>query len=251
MTQTESRTKVFASFFKKKRLPFFCARPPRQPRARFFLENRGPGAKNQRTFILFLVSCVALVAASIAFVDKPLALLMHRLFHRSLWFLPFAGIGQIPLTLASPALVVAALAAFWGWRPTPRAWSAIACALSVTIAVTFKDELKDAFGRTWPESWLHTNPSLIRDGVYGFTPFHGGEGWASFPSGHTAAIGAVAGVLWWREPERRWLWALLVVLTGIGLVGGNFHFLGDVIAGGYLGFACGRATLLLPFPAVP
>jgi hypothetical protein len=27
------RIEVFASFFKKKRLPFFCARPPRHPRA--------------------------------------------------------------------------------------------------------------------------------------------------------------------------------------------------------------------------
>jgi hypothetical protein len=41
--------KVFASFFKKKRLPLYFARPPRQPRAEFFFENRGPGAKNQKT----------------------------------------------------------------------------------------------------------------------------------------------------------------------------------------------------------
>jgi membrane-associated phospholipid phosphatase len=247
MTQTDSRTKVFASFFKKKRLTSLArGRPANPARKRFFFVK-----KNQKTFILFVLSGVVLVGLSIAFLDRPVALLMHRLFDRSLWFVPLAGIGQIPLTLAAPFLVIAALAGCWGWRPARRGWTAVACALSVVIAITFKDELKDAFGRTWPESWLGTNPSLIRDGVYGFAPFHGGEGWASFPSGHTAAIGAVAGVLWWRAPELRWLWALLVALTGIGLVGGNFHFLGDVIAGGYLGFACGRATLLLPFPAAP
>jgi membrane-associated phospholipid phosphatase len=198
---------------------------------------------------LVALSCLALVGVSVAFIDRPLALLMHRLFHRSDWILPLAGIGQIPLSLSGPALIVAALAAWFGWRPGYRGWSAVSCAIAVVIATSFKDGLKQAFGRTWPETWVHGNPSFIRDGVYGFFPFHGGEGWASFPSGHTAAIGAVAGVLWSRAPGLRWLWALLMALTGVGLVADTYHFLGDVIAGGYLGFACGRAVLLLPFPA--
>jgi membrane-associated phospholipid phosphatase len=192
------------------------------------------------------LSCVVLVSLSIAFVDRPLALLMHRLFHRSHWLLPLAGIGQIPKSLAGPALIVAAVAGWRGWRPGSRGWSAIACGVAVVIAGWAKDALKEAFGRTWPEPWLGRNPSLIGNGVYGFSPFHGGEGWASFPSGHTAAIGAVAGVLWWRAPHLRWLWGLLVVLAAAGLVADTYHFLGDVIAGGYLGFACGRATLLMP-----
>ncbi len=192
------------------------------------------------------LSCVVLVSVSIAFIDRPLAELMHRLFHRSHWLLPLAGIGQVPKSLAGPALIVAALAAWAGWRPGSRGWSVIACSVAVVIAGSAKDVLKVAFGRTWPETWILNNPSLIGDGVYGFSPFHGGEGWASFPSGHTAAIGAVAGVLWWRAPGLRWLWALLVAATAAGLVADTYHFLGDVIAGGYLGFACGRATLLMP-----
>ena len=196
--------------------------------------------------VIAALSCVTLVSLSIAFVDRPLALLMHRLFHRSYWLLPLAGIGQIPLSLAGPALIVAALAAWFGWRPARRGWTLITCGVAVVIASSCKDMLKEAFGRTWPESWLGDNPSLIRDGVYGFSPFHGGEGWSSFPSGHTAAIGAVAGVLWSRAPQLRWLWALLVLLTATGLVADTYHFLGDVIAGGYLGFACGRATLAVP-----
>jgi membrane-associated phospholipid phosphatase len=204
------------------------------------------GAAPLPRFAIGALSCVVLVSASIAFVDRPLAILMHRLFHRSDWLLAFAGIGQIPKSLAGPALIVAALAAWCGWRPGRRGWSAIACAVAVVIAGSAKEVLKVACGRTWPESWLGSNPSLIRNGVYGFFPFHGGEGWSSFPSGHTAAIGAVAGVLWWREPQLRWLWALLVAVTAAGLVADTYHFLGDVIAGGYLGFACGRATLALP-----
>jgi hypothetical protein len=46
--------KVFASFFKKKRLllPLVCARPPRQPRAPFFLFARGrPANPARRSFL--------------------------------------------------------------------------------------------------------------------------------------------------------------------------------------------------------
>ncbi|MCB8873769.1 phosphatase PAP2 family protein [Acidisoma silvae] len=194
------------------------------------------------------LTLLCLILVCILVIDRPLALLMHRLFHHSPWFLGLAAIGQIPLSFAAPGLVVAAIAGWWGWRPRGRGWTWIAVALAVTIAITLKDLLKQAFGRTWPETWTHHNPSLIHDGVYGFWPFHGGEGWSSFPSGHTTAIAAVAGVLWWRLPHLRWLWALLVGLTAFGLVAGTVHFLGDVLAGGLLGFLTGRATLALPFP---
>jgi membrane-associated phospholipid phosphatase len=195
-----------------------------------------------------MASCLMLVGGSILFLDRPVAFFMDHAFGRSMWLWPLAGIGQFPLSGATPALAAAVIAATLGWRPGGRGWTVIACALAVTITIAFKDQLKQAFGRTWPETWVYDNPSLIPDNVYGFSPFHGGVGWSSFPSGHTAAISAVAGVLWWRLPRLRWLWALLVVLTAAGLVGADIHFLADVIAGAYLGFACGAATLLLPIP---
>jgi hypothetical protein len=44
---------VFASFFKKKRFLALCDAPqPRRSRKRFFFENRRPGAKNQKTFMI-------------------------------------------------------------------------------------------------------------------------------------------------------------------------------------------------------
>lgn len=199
-------------------------------------------------FSLAVLSGVVLVLLAVVVMDRPIARFVHDAFGRSLLFVPLAGVGQVPLNLAGPALVCFALAAWRGWRPGEDGWTAIACALAVTIAIAFKDQLKYAFGRTWPETWSHHNPSFIHDGTYGFFPFHGGIGWSAFPSGHTTAISAMAGVLWWRAPRLRWLWAALVVLTAIGLLGGDFHFLGDIVAGAYLGVACGRATLLLPFP---
>src|SRR5262249_4160856 len=94
-------------------------------------------------------------------------------------------------------------------------------------------------------TWVRDNPSFIRDGVFGFNPFHGGPGFAAFPSGHTAAICAVMAVLWMCCPRFRLLYALAIAAVAIGLVGADFHFLGDVIAGAFLGISTGWFTVVL------
>jgi membrane-associated phospholipid phosphatase len=110
---------------------------------------------------------------------------------------------------------------------------------SLAVATVLKDELKFAFGRTWPETWIRNNPSFIRDGVYEFFPFHGGPGYTSFPSGHAATICTVMTVLWICYPRWRPLYGLCMLAVAVGLVGANFHFLSDVIAGSYLGISAG------------
>jgi len=111
--------------------------------------------------------------------------------------------------------------------------------LSLGVGVAIKDQLKLAFGRTWPETWLHNNPSLIQNGVYGFNPFHGGAAYASFPSGHTTAVCAVMSVLWLCYPQLRGIVALIVAAVIIGLLGADYHFLSDVIAGAFIGTSVG------------
>jgi len=63
----------------------------------------------------------------------------------------------------------------------------LACSMSFIAANFITNQLKYALGRTWPDTWIQNNPSLIQNGVFGFNPFHGGPGFASFPSGHVAA----------------------------------------------------------------
>ena len=55
---------------------------------------------------------------------------------------------------------------------------------AILIAGVLTHELKEVFGRAWPETWIDKNPSYFGNGAYGFFPFHGGRGYASFPSGH-------------------------------------------------------------------
>ena len=102
---------------------------------------------------------------------------------------------------------------------------------------------QDAFGRTWPETWIENNPSLVQNGVFGFNPFHGGPGFASFPSGHVAAVCAVITVLWWAYPNLRPIYAACVAAVAIGLIGANYHFLSDIFGGIFVGVSVGYITI--------
>jgi membrane-associated phospholipid phosphatase len=115
-------------------------------------------------------------------------------------------------------------------------------AISLILADAVKDALKLAFGHTWPETWINHNPSYIQNGVYGFFPFHGGPGYASFPSGHMTVVTAVVGVFWIAWPRLRAVWVLPAAITAIGLYGMDYHFVGDMIAGSFLGSAVAAAT---------
>ena len=86
---------------------------------------------------------------------------------------------------------------------------------------------------------MGNNPSFIRDGVYGFHFMHAGEGYNSFPSGHTASACAVLSVLWFWYPSLRAIWIISGLAVGAGLVGLNYHFLSDVIAGAFVGLSMG------------
>ena len=97
-------------------------------------------------------------------------------------------------------------------------------------------------GRPGPDTWIDNNPSWIRNHVFGFFPFHGGAGYASFPSGHTTAITAPCAVLWRAAPAFRPLAVVLVALVACGLLVSDYHFVSDVLAG--LGVGTGAASVV-------
>jgi membrane-associated phospholipid phosphatase len=195
--------------------------------------------------LLALVGAAALVPLSILFLDRPIASWSHDHLHGIVEFHWLTWIVD-PLVPAAIAILAAAgLAALFGWRPGRWSRLAIACCIAALVAVTIKESLKYGFGRTWPETWTNGNPSWIGNGTYGFWPFHGGQGWASFPSGHMTLISAPIAVLWLELKRLRIVWAGLVALVAIGLFGSDYHFLGDMIAGTYLGAACGVSVAAL------
>ncbi len=145
--------------------------------------------------------------------------------------------------LASIGVAVAAARAMARGSLTPAEQAVLRVSCAILIAWALKEELKWVFGRTWPETWLKpANPSYFGDGTYGFFPFHGGQAYASFPSGHTTAITAFAGSLWFLCPKARWLGVALVLCVVVGLLGADYHWLSDIIAGGILGSTTGAVA---------
>jgi membrane-associated phospholipid phosphatase len=192
---------------------------------------------------------IALILISYRWIDRPVAALMDRMVRPGrplasifvlLTHLPdFLLYVWLALLILLPVLLFAA----GRLRRVGDLRAAVLISVSFVFASAVKMLLKFSFGRTWPETWIYDNPSLIRDGVYGFFPFHGGAGWSAFPSGHMTAAISVVAIGWYLWPRLAWLWIAAAAGTAICLVGLNLHFVSDVVAGGYIGSAS-AATIL-------
>lgn len=199
-----------------------------------------------QTWLAGLAGTAVAVAIAYAWIDRPVSFYAHE------HFVPYRRFfGELPklsewlFALAALIFVLAGAAALLGYLL--HRWQRVLLLSSVSLIAsdTIKEQLKYVFGRTWPDTWTNNNPSLIHDGVYGFNPFHSGSWYSSFPSGHTAAACAVMSVLWLCYPQFRALYVLFVAAVVGGLIGANFHFVGDIIAGGFIGISTGYAAVLL------
>jgi membrane-associated phospholipid phosphatase len=192
-----------------------------------------------------LVTTAIAVSVSYLWLDIPIATFAHSaMTHTRVYY----ALTLLPEPLVPASLVALFALGLWalaGKRLSRPFRIVLLCSVSLIVAEVAKNELKYVFGRTWPETWTNGNPSLMHDGVYGFNFFHGGAGYASFPSGHTAAACAVVSVLWICYPRFRLVYAAAVAAVVIGLIGADFHFLSDIIAGGFVGTTTGWFALLL------
>jgi membrane-associated phospholipid phosphatase len=184
---------------------------------------------------LALMACALLVTLCYFFVDRPVASFVHdQGFNR---FEVLKWLTYIPDYLdhtASVVLVLGAVRLVWG--PFSRLERMLfAAAVSLAVALVFKNSLKVVFGRYWPETWVDNNPSWIRNEAYGFHLFQSGSAYESFPSGHTTRIFAVMMVVWIAFPRWRWLCVLSCGAVIVGLLGMNYHFVGDVVGGAFVG----------------
>jgi membrane-associated phospholipid phosphatase len=198
----------------------------------------------QKWTVSLVVTAIA-VSVSYLWLDIPIATFAHTATAHTR--------GYFELTLLPEPLVPASLLALFALGVRAMAGQSLSrplqvlllCSVSLIVTEAAKTKLKYIFGRTWPETWINGNPSLMHDGVYGFNFFHGGQGYASFPSGHAAAMCAVVSILWICYPRLRVLYAGAVAAVVIGLIGADFHFLSDVVAGGFVGTTTGWCALLL------
>ncbi|TAL55559.1 phosphatase PAP2 family protein [Pandoraea sp.] len=197
-------------------------------------------------WLLSFLVCAVLVGVCIRWLDRPLSGWVHRTTYGNPLVIRLSQIPDPLFVLAWPGLLLAGGVSLWRHR-FDGAWASLAlCSGSVALVEFIKNGLKVIAGRTWPETWINNNPSFIRDGAFGFHWFAGWDrAYASFPSGHLSVMLACASVLWLRHPRLRWLYLLAIVLTAIGQLGANYHWLSDVIAGAFLGAATGCFTVWL------
>jgi membrane-associated phospholipid phosphatase len=175
----------------------------------------------------------------VLFVDQPVARFFaaHRAWR--LFFQLCASPSLLTLPAAGLCCAYAVLARLRGGRPLERIW--LIASVATLAGTAAKDELKWMFGRPWPSTWLDY-------GHYRFRPFIESMYYGGFPSGHTAYIAAPLCVLWVFAPRYRILLAGVIGLVMFGLVGADYHFVGDVLGGLLTGMACAWGCLILMQP---
>ncbi len=172
------------------------------------------------------------VPVSVAFLDRPIARFFYQAFGHFMIVRQFAGTPSFfgPLEIL---VLLAFLVRRIGSYPLGYADLVLGlCEASLLATTLILSPLKFLFGRTWP---LHGHPSFLIDGAYGFNFFTAGPEFRAFPSGHMASVCALAGVLWTTYPRLRRFYAGGAAAMATALVAGDFHFLSDVLAGGFLG----------------
>lgn len=182
-----------------------------------------------------LAACALLVVACYVWVDRPVAFAVKRYEGNRIRLFQLLT-EPPPIVQAISPLVLAILAMRRAWGTWRRAeWTLFVACVSLIVADQFRASLGDVFGRYWPATWHDDNPSLIGDGTYGFHPFQGGDDVGSFPLGHAARITGFAGVWWITSPRRGIILVVVCLPMLVSLVAMNYHFVGDVVAGAFVG----------------
>src|SRR5947207_8588153 len=188
-----------------------------------------------RGTLIVVALCIAAVLVCYFWIDRPVAFFVSGYHINKIEF--FRWLTYPPPEVQNwSALVLTILVVRRAWGPFLR-WQKVllvAC-LSLIVADDFRISLGDVFGRYWPQTWTHDNPSLIGTGTYGFHPFQRGDDVGSFPSGHACRILGFAGVWMIAMPGTRAIALVLSVPMLVSLVAMHYHFVSDVIAGSVLG----------------
>src|SRR5215468_3863859 len=187
-----------------------------------------------RTLVATIL-CTAAVLVCYFWIDRPVAFFVYR--HHVNTIQVFRWLTYPPpeaQNWSALALTILMVRRAWGpflyWQKV----LLVAC-LSLIVADDFRISLGDVFGRYWPDTWTHDNPSLIGTGTYGFHPFQRGDDIGSFPSGHACRIFGFAGVWMIAMPGTRVIAMIVCAPMLVSLVLMNYHFVSDVIAGSVLG----------------
>lgn len=109
-------------------------------------------------------------------------------------------------------------------------WNVLLCFIFIGVGLPslISTLVKSALGRPRPTHFAES-------GLFGLNPFTMDASFASFPSGHSTTIGALAMVLALLIPRFRHVFFVVGVLVGASRIGVGAHYPSDVVAGLLLG----------------
>ena len=193
-----------------------------------------------RNWCLAFVATVIMVGVCIAYVDRPAAEFFDlHLRPTTAWAWIARALAPLYLTFAMALLFVLGCV-IWAssgrllplWTRTPRlcSWAAVGAAVASFV-------FKRIFGRARPD------PEYVHNHLYGFHLLHSAPHWHSFPSGTDMISVAIVSVLWILQPRWRTPGILIAALLCVAVVLTNYHWVGDVVAGTFLGAFIGWMTV--------
>jgi hypothetical protein len=181
------------------------------------------------------VLAMFLIAFSYFFLDAGVALFVCRLIRGS--DLLTRATSDIPDLLLHIVIIATALS--WTWyfllvrRGIQNRHTRFLRTSGTVLPIAFvaKVIFQYAFGRSDVDAWIfyHRLPS--------FHWFRMDEGYGCFPSGHMTVFTALLVTLSHYYPSYRLIFLVSLILLGLLLIATDYHFLSDVMAGGFLGVA--------------
>jgi membrane-associated phospholipid phosphatase len=189
--------------------------------------------RNLFTYFLFIITPAVLLTTilSIEYLDTRIAVKVMQLI-QSVHTLRKATESIPDLLLHFVVTATVLMWAFYLYRLHQRRVDAVTqflkfAATVLPVAYLIKTLLKFVFGRTSIRGWLLENEELN---------FHWFKRWSSsFPSGHMLVFAAFGTAILIYYPKYQKIVLIFLILLGAALVGTDYHFLSDVIAGTYLG----------------
>jgi membrane-associated phospholipid phosphatase len=188
---------------------------------------RHPSPGLQR-FAWLSLGCVIAFVIAYEWIDIPLARALQNIDPATRAIFAFVtrfgegGVYLVPLGLVF----------LWAWLKRAELWATRAGFVFVTIAVPgiVADIMKPVFARARPVL-------LFRENLFGFTWGSPHANAWSFPSGHSITVTALAVALYAIYPPAWPAYALLALAVMASRIVLDQHYLSDVIAGFYIGFA--------------
>ena len=193
--------------------------------------------------ILFIIVSLFLVVCA-QYVDPAVALFIQRtLYSNSVW-VRYTSVLPDALLLADAVITICAYTGY-RIRVNKHIFDAVTkfyllLAAAMPVAYGAKCLSKFVFGRVNTRIWL-----LQEQVAPSFHWFHGGGDFNGFPSGHMVVFTTLLAVLWRIYPRWHILYLLAGTALAMALIATNYHFLGDTVAGSYLGLIVEAAVYRL------